>query len=73
MYELVIADVNRVWLHRWILRNEYSDPRVVASDHELDHIIREFSLLHPQRGERMVIGYVRSMRIRVTREKVRCS
>jgi hypothetical protein len=64
--------VNRVWLHRWIARKDYADPRALVDVDDLDCIIRDFSVLHPQRGERMVIGYVRSLRIRVTREEVRC-
>ena len=64
------AGVDRVWLHRWIRKNSYSDPRVEADAERLDQIIRDFILLHPERGERMVIGYLRSERLKVTREEV---
>jgi hypothetical protein len=60
-----------VWLNRWIAKNDYADPKRSVGAEELDRIIHDFSLLHPQRGERMVIGYIRSLTIRTTREEVR--
>jgi hypothetical protein len=64
------AGVDRIWLHRWIRKYSYSDPRVEVDRDQLDGIVHDFVLLHPERGERMIIGFLRSERLKVTREEV---
>ena len=43
------------------------------SDCDLDQIVRAFNALHPQCGERVVMGHLRSQGIRVQRARVRAS
>jgi hypothetical protein len=67
---LTCVGIDRFWLKRWIARNEYIDPRIVINVEVLDDLVHDFSLMHPQRGERMVIGYLRSKGIRASRKEV---
>ena len=48
-------------------RHEYVDPREVINDIDLDEVIYILSALYPERGERMIIGFVRAR----NREQVR--
>ena len=44
-----------------------------VSDFDLDQVIREINSLHPQSGERVIRGCLRSRGIKVRRERVRQS
>jgi hypothetical protein len=53
-----------------MIRNDFVDPRMSVDSTTLDELIYDLSVAHPERGERMIIGYLRSRGIRITRQKV---
>ena len=63
--------VDRFWLRRWVDRHEYVDPREVVNERDLDEVIYVLSALYPERGERMMLGFLRARNIKLTREQVR--
>jgi hypothetical protein len=62
--------VDRDWLRRWVDRHEYVDPRESVDDGELDELMYILSALYPERGEKMMLGFVRARNIKLTREQV---
>jgi hypothetical protein len=61
------------WLRQWIRNHPYVDARVVLTPNQLDGMILELTSLFPNRGEKMLLGYMRSRNICVTREDLRNS
>ena len=52
-------------------RHEYVDPREVINDIDLDEVIYILSALYPERGERMMLGFLRARNMKLSREQVR--
>lgn len=65
--------VTRYWLRQWIRNHPYVDTRLELTQNQLDGMILELTSLFPNRGEKMLHGYMRSRNVRVTREDLRAS
>lgn len=62
------------WMTIYRRRVEYSlieDPRVVPTDAQLRMAIRDIQASQPEVGEVMIMGHIRSMGYKVTRERLR--
>jgi protein tyrosine phosphatase len=55
--------VDRFWLRRWV-------DRELVDERDLDELMYVLSALYPERGERMMLGFVRARNIKLTREQV---
>ena len=64
---------NTTCLLRWRQRNNYEDNFIIPSEASLDDLVSNYLETHPNCGEVMTMGYLRSQNIRVTREALRAS
>jgi hypothetical protein len=60
-------------LRNWRIASDYVDPLIIPSDEVLDDLVRTFAAEKGTRGERAVGGFLLSLRLRVTRDRLRQS
>jgi hypothetical protein len=71
-----LLEVKPSWIKRWRATTNFMDPNALTdiTDTDLDAVVARLGLNHPQRGEKMLGGYLRSLyKIIVTRTRLRAS
>jgi len=64
-------NVSKSTLYRWRSSTGFNDPLGDVEDEYLDVVMHHFANENWRRGERMAVGHVRSLGIKVSRERVR--
>ena len=60
-------------LQRWRQKIQFVDPLRNIEEEELDNLVLNYANEHPERGERMLLGELRSQGVQATRANVRAS